>query len=144
MEELENNMEQNSGATQKPETGEGERLFTQAEVNEIVRTRLARAKNVPHEPTEAEKREKALTERESRMECREYLLDRGYPRELLDIIDTSDPQNFQKKADAACSVFGSQNRRVAPLKSTEPALPKSQTFGASKHTPRQYPPSFDE
>ena len=94
--------------TQKPdaqpagngEQGEG-KLFTQAEVNDIIRDRLARerAKNVPHEPTEEEKRAKELSIRENRLSCREYVMENRLPAELLEVLDTSDHEKFIKNAE---------------------------------------------
>ncbi len=118
----------------------GERMFTQTEVNEIVKRRLERAKTGPREPSEAEKRETAVTARENRMDCREYLADNNLPRELLDVIDTSDPNEFKRKAETVVSVLGGgQARRVAPLFSSESAGPGKPDFGKTPHKPRQYP-----
>lgn len=70
------------------------RTFTQEEVNQIVSNRLAqeRAKG---EPTEAEKRESELAAREAALACREYISQKSYPHELLDILPTSDAEAFQ-------------------------------------------------
>lgn len=124
-----------------------ERMFTQEEVNQIVRERLARerAKNAPPEPTEEEKRLKDLSTRENRFNCREYVTDNNLPHELLDLFDTSDFNDFVRKADTFRAVL---QRTVgpAPLYSTEDtgaanAAPAG--FGVTKHTPRQYPPFAD-
>ena len=92
-----------------------ERMFTQSEVDKIVKERLARAKTAPKEPTEAEIRERELTARESRLSCREYLIDRGYPVELLDVIDTSDLDKFKNKADTVSGLLNTkgQSREAA-------------------------------
>lgn len=98
----------NQSGTQQPdvqpagngEQGEG-KLFTQAEVNDIIRDRLARerAKNVPQEPTEEEKRAKELSIRENRLSCREYVMENHLPAEILDVLDTSDHEKFIKNAE---------------------------------------------
>ena len=80
------------------------RTFTQEEVNQIVSNRLAqeRAKG---EPTEAEKRESEIAAREAALACREYISQKSYPRELLDILPTSDAEAFQtavEKLITAC------------------------------------------
>ena len=100
--------ENNQNNTQQPNTQPAEngdqgggKLFTQEEVNTIVRDRLARerAKNTPPEPTEEEKRLKDLTDRENRISCREYVLEHGIPAQLLEVLDTSNHEEFKKKAD---------------------------------------------
>lgn len=124
--------------------GGGERLFTQEEVNHIVRDRLAkdRAKRTPAEPTEVEKREAALTARESRLSCREHLLDNGLPSSLLDAFDTSDVEKFKKAVDVVSGLIAERAKGVepAPLYTNLPHV-----FGApaegfergKKHKPRQ-------
>lgn len=96
-----------------------ERMFTQAEVDKIVKERLARAKTAPKEPTEAETRERELTARESRLSCREYLIDQGYPAELLNVIDTSNIEEFKTKAD---TVSGLLSTKEQPRKAENPEL----------------------
>ena len=88
-----------------------ERMFTQAEVDRIVKDRLARAKNTPKEPTEAELRERELVARESRLSCREYLIDQGYPAELLDVIDTSNIEEFMTKADTVSGLLNTRKQK---------------------------------
>ena len=85
---------------EKGEQGAG-KLFTQAEVDNIIRERLARerAKNAPQEPTEEEKRATELTLRENRLSCREYVMENRLPAELLDVLDTSDHEKFIKNAE---------------------------------------------
>lgn len=89
--------------TQPADNGDqgGGKMFTQEEVNNIVRDRLARerAKNTPQEPTEEEKRVQDLNTRESKLACREYVMDQGLPRQLLDVLDTSNYEEFKSKAD---------------------------------------------
>ena len=129
----------------------GSKMFTQEEVNQIVRERLARerAKNTPPEPTEEEKQQQAmeqrmkdLSTRENRFECRSYVADRRLPAELLDLFDTSDFNEFVRKAD---TFMGVVQRAVgaAPLYTHEDPGDANATpagFAVTKHTPRQYPP----
>ena len=135
--------------TQPADNGtQGERLFTQSEVNEIIRNRLARSKTSEAkqaEPTEAELRERDLMARENRLSCREYLLEKSYPRELLDILDTSDPKEFNKRADKAFALMdahASGNPHFSsPIRSTEPPGIENHSltgFNATKHKPRPY------
>lgn len=95
-----NNQQPNTQPADNGEQGSG-KLFTQEEVNTIIRDRLARerAKNTPSEPTEEEKRLNDLTIRENRLACREYVMDQGLPSKLLDVLDTSNQEDFKAKAD---------------------------------------------
>lgn len=82
------------------------RTFTQEEVNQIVSNRLAqeRAKG---EPTEAEKRESELAACEAALACREYISQKSYPHELLDILPTSDAEAFQTAVEKLIKAFPS-------------------------------------
>jgi len=123
---------------------EGEKLFTQEQVNEIIKKRLGRQKENEVNTQEIDARATDLTARENRLSCREYLLDKGYPAELLDIIDTSDVETFKSKADKASTVYESRHKAayVAPLASTEPSSYDvvGSAFENKKHTPKPYPP----
>ena len=87
------------------ETG-GSKTFTQEEVNRIVSERLAKEK-AKAEPKEDE-REQALKARESRLDCREYIANKGYPAELLDMLDTSDAEKFRASVDKLVQLFPSR------------------------------------
>ena len=152
MEEInnQNSMEQQT-ETQPAATGDqgGEKLFTQEDVNRIIKERLdrERSKFAHQEQAAAEDREKALASRESRLSCREFLMDRGYPAELVDLFDTSDPKEFGRKVEIASRVLG--HNQPAPLRSHEPAdgfsknaLPAG--FERAKYEPKQFPPRFNE
>lgn len=95
-----NNQQPNTQPADNGDQGGG-KLFTQEEVNNIVRDRLARerVKKFPQEPTEEEKRLKDLNDRESRIACREYVMDQGLPQQLLDVLDTSNHEEFKNKAN---------------------------------------------
>lgn len=117
-----NNVNTEQQPTTQPEANSiqgNERMFTQAEVDKIVKDRLARAKTAPKEPTEAEIRERELTAKESRLSCREYLIEQKYPAELLDVIDTSNIEEFKTKAD---TVSGLLNTRAKAAKTDPPEL----------------------
>lgn len=138
--------------TQPAENGNqgGGKLFTQAEVDKIIKERLARerAKAAPQEPTEAEKREKDLTARENRLSCRAYLMDNSLPSELLDVLDTSDIEKFRKAAATVSRLMKDQRPRyVGPLGIDNPrgheGAPKSGFEPDRKHTPKHWPPRND-
>lgn len=103
MEQIETQNNDQQPTTQPADNGDqgGGKMFTQEEVNNIVRERLARerAKNSPQEPTEEEKRLKDLDARESKIACREYVMDQGLPAQLLDVLDTSNHEEFKTKAE---------------------------------------------
>lgn len=93
---------------------QSERLFTQEEVNGIVRDRLQRDREKRKTEQTGQQAEQAaaldaraadLAARESRLDCKAFLLENGYPEKLLDIIDTSDPKEFERKAAEAASAF---------------------------------------
>lgn len=123
---MEDNNNQNNNQqpiTQPADNGDqgGGKLFTQEEVNNIIRDRLARerAKNTPQEPTEEEKRLKDLNDRESKLVCREYVMDQGLPSQLLDVLDTSNHEEFKNKADIVSGLLKTSN---STGKANDPAL----------------------
>lgn len=117
MDEMNNVNTEQQPNTQPADNGTqgNERMFTQAEVDKIVKERLARAKTAPKEPTEAEVREKELTAKESRLNCREYLISQGYPSELLDVIDTSNIDEFKTKADTVSGLLDAHKQSQKPV-----------------------------
>lgn len=131
--------------TQPAENGNqgGGKMFTQQEVDRILKERLARerAKAAPQEPTEAEKREKDLTARENRLSCREYLLENSLPKELLDVLDTSDVAKFRRAAETVHGLMKAYKKPyAAPLYSHDvPIDPKTGFEPDRKHKPKGYP-----
>lgn len=101
-------------STQPAENGNqgNGKMFTQEEVNNIVRERLAREryKNSPQEPTEEEKRLKDLTARENKLACREYVMEQGLPSQLLDVLDTSNHEEFKSKAAIISELLGAPDK----------------------------------
>ena len=57
-------------------------------------------------------KELALKARESKLDCREYLSEKKYPAELLDILDTSDVEKFKAAVDKIQSVYGVDDKRA--------------------------------
>lgn len=95
---------------------EKERLFTQEEVNEIIRHRLherkkeqAHAKQTEEELQERvnalNERENSLNLREERLSRIEYLKSKGYPDELADMIHVSEEETFEKNVDKLVGAF---------------------------------------
>lgn len=82
------------------------KMFTQDEVNRIVSDRLARDREKRTVQQQEDAREQALKARETKLDCREYLSEKKYPVELLDVLDTSDVEKFKAAADKLWSVYG--------------------------------------
>lgn len=147
MEEITNNRNvEQQPTTQPADNGNkgNERTFTQAEVDRIIKERLERdrAKRAPAEPSEAEKREAELTARESRLSCREHLLDNGLPSSLLDAVDTSDVEKFKKAVDVVSGLIAERATGAAPAPLYDPLPPVVNAPAAGfergkKHKPRQ-------
>ena len=117
------NLNTNQPATPTPEgTGDqGEKMFSQADVNRIVSDRLARER-AKAEPTAIDERENALKAREARLDCRDWLeeLSKGGKAAsgvmgLLDILDTGDSEKFKKTVTALLEL-GAFNPQLEPLK----------------------------
>ena len=81
-----------------------------------------------------------ILQKESRLACKEYLLDNRYPSELLDVIDTSDFEEFKAKANTVLSVMKSmQTRSSAPLfRHSDGGEDVAAAFANTKHTPKKY------
>lgn len=142
---MENNIEiektEVTGIEVDPDQKPAEKLFTQEQVNEIIKKRLKNQKNIDSSMQEVNAKVADLEARENRLSCREYLLQEGYPAELLEIIDTSDVEAFKKKADRASGVFSSRQQEVAPLASLEPSpYAGINAFENKKRKPKQYLP----
>ncbi|USF26951.1 hypothetical protein N510_001884 [Firmicutes bacterium ASF500] len=117
------NLNTNKPTTPTPEVSgdQGEKMFTQDDVNRIVSERLARER-AKEEPSAIDERENALKAREARLECRDYLeeLSKGGKAAsgvlgLLDILDTSDSEKFKKTVSALLEL-GAFNPQLETLK----------------------------
>ena len=144
MDENKTNIEQNANTQPEQETKPAEeRLFTQAEVDKIVRQRVAREK-AKEQPAAPAIDEAALTARSNMLDCKEYVLNNGLSIDLLDIIDTSDVQKFIEKAEKLQS--------IAPARGSYPEIEDSgeirhlsdpddairAAFGKTAHIPKKY------
>ena len=124
-------------------SGDGERKFTQEEVNRIVKERLQRERSKAGSEQAEQFTAKAaeLAARESRLTCKEYLLDSGYPPELLDAIDTSDSEKFKSKAFALMNALQSKPVTGRPTPDFSPEAPPvdgiAEAFSKpAKHVPK--------
>ncbi len=128
----------NQKATPTPEDtgGQGEKLFTQDEVNRIISDRLARERAKAEQPKEDEReaalreREKALEARESKYKCADYLKEiniaAGCMDDLMEALDTTDFDKFKAVMDRLGKYFMVQtSERGAPPPANPPKLHKS-------------------
>ena len=88
--------------------GQGEKLFTQEEVNGFVQSRISRLKGQLSKEVQAEYNQKMaeLQEREMSLATREQLSQRGMPLELADVITCSDEEDIKRKLDTLQKIYG--------------------------------------
>lgn len=108
-----NNMTAEQTATSAEPTG-GQKTFTQDDVNRIVSERLAKDREKASK--ELNEREQELAHREFRLNSRQKLIDRGYPESLLDALDCSSEEAFDK---ALGIIDGLMEERLASKKDDE-------------------------
>ena len=119
--------------TQPEDHGVTARTFTQEEVNKIVSERLGkeRSRAAEHSQAAQETREAALREQESRLSCLSYLRTRNLREELLDILDTSDPEKFRTQAKGLLELCPSLDRQAPePPAFSLAAQGRREEFGA--------------
>jgi len=94
---------------------QGEKLFTQADLDRIIGERLSRERQKA-EPSPVEAREADLKAREARLTCREYINGNGFPQELLELLDTSDSEKFRQAVEKLDELvqLPSRHRKPAP------------------------------
>jgi hypothetical protein len=134
-----------------------ERLFTQEEVNKIIKKRLydrkkeeSESQGISEKLTEREKavddREKSVIRRENKVKCQELVADRAYPKELIEILDTSDVDRFEEQAEKLARIYtaapiGATATKAYPgakKNSMADSKPTVKPFGNSRHVPKQY------
>lgn len=124
-----NTVNTNQQATTPPEdNGSSGKLFTQEEVNNIVRERLNRAKTATTEQdartdaldkreADLKAKEAELQQRESRATCAEYCKAKGYDESVMDILNTSDPEKFGETLDKLMDIAeAAYNKKRAAMK----------------------------
>lgn len=89
-------------ATQADNKGE-QKTFTQDDVNRIVQDRLAKDRAKASE--EMSKKEQELAQREFRLNSRQKLIDRGYSESLMDALNCSSEEAFDKALDIIDSLI---------------------------------------
>ena len=104
-------MDNNNINTQIEETTQqGQKTFSQDDVNRIVQDRLAKERAKSSE--EMNKKEQELADREFRLNSRQKLIERGYPETLLDALNCNSEEAFNKALDALDSLM--KDKGVTP------------------------------
>lgn len=89
---------------------QGERTFTQEEVNRIVQERLAKekSKGTGNTGDELDRRAAALDLRERKLTAREKLREKGLPEYLVDALNMETDETFQKSMEAVMKMKGEE------------------------------------
>lgn len=98
------NREQSNTQTPEENGGNAGKMFTQDEVNRIISERLTRERE-KNTANRGDEREQALKARENRLECRDYLAEKGYPSKLIDVLGDMDSEKFKGVVDALAENF---------------------------------------
>ena len=135
------------------ETIQQEKLFTQEQVNDIIKKRLERERKekeieeeqnpdelqaVSNEMVQSlEEREKELSRKELRLSCEQILFEYKLPNGLFDVLKPTNAEEFEKTLNELQSLGLGKKSMVAPLASQE-YFSDSQpsNFGKAKHEPR--------
>ena len=125
---MENNMNSNPA--------NGERTFTQEQVNAIVSERLAKEKQkgenafAEREQQFAE-REKALANREALIDLKDQLKEKGLPAELLPVLNVQDKEALQTALDALDDYIERQKEKNPKRIYQELKLPEERDHAAA-------------
>lgn len=128
-EEIKNINNQPNDAPAAENVDQAGKMFTQDEVNKIVSERLARDREKRSTQQQDDAKELALKARESRLDCRDYLSEKKYHIELLDILDTSDVEKFKAVVDKIQAVYGLEENRPRFADLPRFAAPASNSSG---------------
>lgn len=94
--------------TQTEDNNNQVKTFTQEEVNKIVQERLAREKG-KNPNDEIEEREKNLISRELKVEAYESIDEMGLPKDVLELLDYSNKDNFDKSLELVKKTYEMAN-----------------------------------
>lgn len=110
-----NTEQQPTTPTPEASGDQGEKLFTQADLDRIIGERLARER-AKAEPSPEDAREADLKAREARLTCREYISAEGYPAALLELFDTTDAEKFKAAVEKLDGIVDlpSNHRKPVP------------------------------
>lgn len=116
-----------------------EKKFTQKEVDEIVKKRLNREKTKNADDLENLKNE--LNKKDNLLKCKEYLIDKNYPRELIEVIDTNDVETFKEKVEKLQKNIFSNIE--PPLYTADPVPSENKGLTRQKRKPKDYRNLYD-
>ena len=124
---MENNMNSNPA--------NGERTFTQEQVNAIVSERLSKEKQKGESAlAEREKqfaeREQALANREALIDLKDQLKEKGLPAELLPVLNVQDKEALQTALDALDDYIERQKENKPHYQIQELKLPEEREHAA--------------
>lgn len=88
----------------------GEKTFTQEDVNRIIGERLAKERSKSEQ--ELSKREKELQQREMRLTAKEMLSARGLSQDLADALNCADKETLEKSISIVEKIFN-ENKEEA-------------------------------
>lgn len=104
-----------SDQPEEKDTQQGERTFTQEEVNRIVQDRLARFKTEPSDKEkELEQKEKELTIRERKLRAAEAFNEKSLPKDLLEVLDYSDENKMNENIKILEKTYGTKQGGYHP------------------------------
>lgn len=135
----ENNKPIEQAETHPEENRGNQKTFTQDDVNRIVQERLSkeRSKLETVSNTTLEEREAALSERENKLSCKEYIQEKGYDVRLLDILDTNDADKFKKTTEELNAIYsGKQVKKVPCFSAPTPGVPLGNDLIAEAFKPK--------
>lgn len=97
----------NTTSENKSGSGNGGKLFTQEQVNEIIQSRLGRFKQQAEATAEAalKAKEAELAERENKLLIREELTRRGMSLDLADVLTCTGADDLKTKLDVIQKTF---------------------------------------
>lgn len=123
--------EENQQGTTQPE-GNGEKTFTQDEVNRIIGERLAKVKDKAKTDADLNKREQDLQQRELVMRAKELLVEKNLPKDLADILKYSDEESLKKAIDRIQELKSNEQNSYKVLGDNR--LPESEGYDAEDYS----------
>lgn len=110
---------ENGNLISPDEENSDKKLFTQKEVDEIVKKRLSRKeKNINGEVDKRVSDE--LEKRSNALDCKEYLIENNYPKDFMEIFENENIDNFKIKVDKVMALIKANKKEVVPpLKNPE-------------------------
>lgn len=93
---MENNNLENTQENEGLQNDRGQRMFTQDELDEIVRKRLDRDRKNRTGDSGMQEREKSLDERENNLYAREKFMEYGFSSDLMELVSGKSKEDIDK------------------------------------------------